>query len=100
MTVWLMLAVFFFIANLPWMGSRVFFIFPMKSKPLWIRFLELLAYYFLSLLVGALFETEFSGNIYQQEWEFFVITLSLFLVLSAPGVIYRYQWLPMQKKYR
>ena len=100
MSVWLMLLVLLIIANLPWIGNRVFFIFPMKIKPLWVRFLELVAYYFVSLVVGSLFETQFSGDVYQQQWEFFVTTLSLFFVLSAPGVIYRYQWIPMQKKYR
>ncbi|HCD05232.1 MAG TPA: DUF2818 domain-containing protein, partial [Methylophaga sp.] len=39
-------------------------------------------------------------NIYPQQWEFFVTTLSLFLVFATPGVVYRHQWLPLQKKLR
>lgn len=100
MSVWLMIALFLLIANLPWIGHRVFFVFPMQTKPVWIRFVELFVYYLISLLIGVAFETRFSGDVYQQSWEFFVTTLSLFLVLAVPGVVYRYQWLPMQKKFK
>ena len=96
MSIWLMLFIFLCIANLPWIGDRVFLLFPMQAKPLWLRFIELLVYYFIVLLIGVAFETQFSGDVYQQQWEFFVTVLCLFLVLSAPGLIYRYQWLPTQ----
>jgi hypothetical protein len=99
MSVWLMIALFLLLANLPWIGDRVFFIFTMKSKPVWVRLIELLVYYLLSLLLAIAFEQRFSGDIYPQGWEFFVTTFSLFLVLAVPGVVYRYQWLPMQKKF-
>jgi hypothetical protein len=100
MSVWLMIGLFLLIANLPWVGNRVFFVWPMQSKPVWVRLLELLVYYFICLLIGIAFEIRFSGDVYTQQWEFFVTTLSLFLVLAVPGVVYRYQWLPMQKKFR
>ncbi|WP_297808440.1 DUF2818 family protein [uncultured Methylophaga sp.] len=100
MSVWLMIALFVLIANLPWIGNRVFFIYPMPLKPVWVRLVELMVYYFVSLMIGIAFEMRFSGDIYTQQWEFFVTTLSLFLVLAVPGVVYRYQWLPMQKKFK
>ncbi|GAB4303411.1 MAG: hypothetical protein Kow0083_14490 [Methylophaga sp.] len=100
MTVWLMIGLFFLLANLPWIGNRVFFIFPMQGKPVWVRLLELLVYYFVSLLIAIGFETRYSGDVYPQQWEFFVTTLSLFLVLAVPGAVYRYQWLPMQEKFK
>jgi len=100
MSVWLMIGLFLLIANLPWVGNRVFFVWPMQSKPVWVRLIELLVYYFICLLIGIAFEIRFSGDVYTQQWEFFVTTLSLFLVLAVPGVVYRYQWLPMQKKFR
>ncbi len=100
MSVWLMIGLFVLIANLPWIGNRVFFIWPLQPKPVWIRLVELLVYYFISLLIGIAFEIRFSGDVYTQQWEFFVTTLSLFLVLAVPGVVYRYQWLPMQKKFK
>jgi len=100
MSVWLMLGVFLLIANLPWGGNRVFFVFPMQNKPIWVRLVELVVYYLLSLLISMVFETRFSGDVYPQNWEFFVTTLSFFIVLAVPGVVYRYQWLPMQKKFK
>lgn len=100
MSVWLMIVLLALIANLPWIGNRVFFVVPMAAKPVWIRLGELLVYYFASLLMGIAFEMRYSGDIYTQQWEFFVTTLSLFLVLAVPGVVYRYQWLPMQKKFK
>ena len=95
-----MIGLFLLIANLPWIGNRVFFIWPLQQKPVWVRLVELLVYYFISLLIGIAFEIRFSGDVYTQQWEFFVTTLSLFLVLAVPGVVYRYQWLPMQRKFR
>ncbi|MCX4188511.1 DUF2818 family protein [Methylophaga sp. OBS4] len=100
MSIWLIIILFLLIANLPWIGNRVFFVFAMKTKPVWVRLIELLVYYLLSLLMAIVFETRFSGDIYPQSWEFFVTTFSLFLVLAVPGVVYRYQWLPLQKKFR
>ncbi len=100
MSVWLMIGLFLLIANLPWIGNRVFFIWPLQQKPVWVRLVELLVYYFISLLISIAFEIRFSGDVYTQQWEFFVTTLSLFLVLAVPGVVYRYQWLPMQRKFR
>jgi len=100
MTVWLMIGLFLLVANLPWIGNRVFFMFPMRTKPVWVRLAELIVYYLMSLLIGIVFETRFSGEVYTQNWEFFVTTLSFFLVLSVPGVVYRFQWLPMQEKFK
>lgn len=100
MSVWLMIGLFLLIANLPWIGNRVFFIWRLQQKPVWVRLVELVVYYFISLLIGIAFEIRFSGDVYNQQWEFFVTTLSLFLVLAVPGVVYRYQWLPMQKKFK
>ena len=100
MTVWLMIGLFLLIANLPWFGERLFFIVKMKAKPVWLRLAELMVYYLLSLLLAVGFEIRFSGDIYPQTWEFFVTTFCLFLVLAVPGVIYRYQWLPMQHKFK
>jgi hypothetical protein len=94
-----LILLFFIIANLPWFTERVFFIYkPNTMKPVAIRLLEVVIYYFGCLLIGIAAEIQFSGEVYQQCWEFFVTTFSLFLVLAVPGVIYRYQWLPMNQK--
>jgi len=101
MSIWLLLLIMFVLANLPWVNARFFLVIPLKNgKNAWWRLLEVMVYYFVALLVSVGFEQRFAGNIYPQQWEFFVTTLSLFLVFSVPGVVYRHQWLPLQKRLR
>jgi glucan phosphoethanolaminetransferase (alkaline phosphatase superfamily) len=95
-----MLGLFLLIANLPWFGDRLFMVFSLQKKKMWVRLVELLVYYVLSLLIAIAFETRYAGDIYPQNWEFFVTTFSLFLVFAVPGVVYRYQWLPLQEKFK
>jgi hypothetical protein len=95
----MLISFFLILANLPWFTSRVFCFFPVTTiKSPKIRLIELLVYYGIVMLVGRAIEMDFSGEVYPQQWEFFVTTFSVFLVLSAPGVIYRYQWLTSQRK--
>ena len=93
-----LILIFFVIANLPWLTDRIFLVYPIKHKSVLIRLIELVIYYLASLLIAIAAETHFSGDIFPQQWEFFVTTFCLFLVLSVPSVIYRYQWLPMTEK--
>ncbi|MDC9724380.1 MAG: DUF2818 family protein [Gammaproteobacteria bacterium] len=94
-----LILLFLVIANLPWFTERVFLVYPLQSvKSVVIRLIELVVYYFASLLIAIAAEIQFSGDVFPQQWEFFVTTFCLFLVLAVPGVIYRYQWLPMQQK--
>jgi len=89
---------FLIIASLPWITERVFLVYPLaKPKPVFIRLIELMVYYVLCLLISVATEIQFSGEVFSQQWEFFVTTFCGFLVLSVPGVIYRYQWLPQVK---
>jgi len=93
-----LILLFLVIANLPWLTERVFLVYPVKeTKSVLIRLIELIVYYFMSLLIAITAEIQFSGEVFPQQWEFFVTTFSLFLVLAVPGVIYRYQWLSMTK---
>jgi hypothetical protein len=95
-----LILLFFVIANLPWFTERLFLVIPLtKNKSVFLRLIELIAFYFVSLVIATIFESRFSGGeVHPQTWEFFVTTFCLFLVLSFPGVIYRYQWLPMKNK--
>jgi uncharacterized protein DUF2818 len=89
-----LILLFLIIANLPWLTERIFLVFPIGSiKSVFIRLIELVVFYFVSLLIAISFEIQFSGEVYPQSWEFFVTTFCLFLVLAVPGVVYRYQWL-------
>ena len=92
-----LILLFFVIANLPWFTERFLLVIPLANKKsIVLRLVELIAFYFSSLFIAELFESRFSGEeIHPQNWEFFVTTFCLFLVLSVPGVVYRYQWLPL-----
>lgn len=54
-----------------------------------VRLLEVLVFYGLIGVLGFAFEVNM-GNRFEQGWEFYAITLSLFLVLGYPGFVYRY----------
>jgi hypothetical protein len=62
---------------------------PKAPKSLGVRLLELLAFYFLAGAVGLLLEKR-AGQIAPQTWEFYAITLTLFVTFSFPGFVYRY----------
>ena len=97
----LLIFILFLIANFPWINDRVFLVYNLKKvKPGWVRIGELVIYYFIGLLIGIAFEIRYSGDVYQQGWEFFVTTFCLFVVLAVPGMVYRFQWLPMQEKFK
>ncbi len=95
-----LILLFLVIANLPWFTERMLLVIPLaKNKFIFIRLIEVIIFYFVSLVIATIFESRFSGGeIHPQTWEFFVTTFCLFLVLSVPGVVYRYQWIPMNIK--
>ena len=59
------------------------------GKGLGLRLAELVVVY---LLVGgfALLLEKRAGQIASQGWEFYAITLALFITLAFPGFVYRY----------
>ena len=54
----------------------------------WMELLRMTAGAFFGAL-GFTFESAL-GNRFAQTWEFYAITLSLYLVLAYPGFVYRY----------
>lgn len=80
-------------ANAPFFSPRILFVLRPGSgvKNLAWRLLEVVILYF---CVGALarFMEARAGQIYPQNWEFYAITFSLFVVLGYPGFVYRYLW--------
>lgn len=88
----ILLAVAIVAANLPWLSERLLFVFPPPGgeKTAWLRLLEWLALY---VLVGGIalgLEQKSFGERHAQDWEFYAVTLCLFLVFALPGFIYRY----------
>jgi len=58
-------------------------------KPFIDRFLEVLVSYVLVGTLGNALELNL-GNAFTQGWEFYAVTLALFLVLAYPGFVWRY----------
>lgn len=60
-----------------------------RSKSFVSRLCETLVLYLLIGVLGLAFESQL-GNPFAQGWEFYAITLCLYLVLAFPGFVYRY----------
>lgn len=59
------------------------------EKSFFDRLLEVLTMYGLVGVLGFAFEANI-GNIFGQRWQFYAVTLSLFVVLAYPGFVFRY----------
>mgnify|MGYP001764966947 CR=1 FL=1 len=92
MEVAVLLAITLIAANLPFITERLFFVKSLAmGKHLGWQLLELVVLYFVVGGIAWLLERK-SGNVHGQNWEFYAITASLFLVFAFPGFIYRYLW--------
>ena len=88
---WFVILLAAFAANLPFFSERLFALIPLKRavKPFWMRLIELASLYVLVGGVAYLLEAGI-GNVFSQGWEFYTITICLFLVLAFPGFVFRY----------
>ena len=78
-------------ANLPWLSERFLFVWrPAVGKKEWMRLLEWLVLYGLVGLIAVGLERKAYGDVHPQSWEFYVVTLCLFLVFALPGFVYRH----------
>ncbi|QTR44600.1 DUF2818 family protein [Thiothrix litoralis] len=87
---WGFLALALLLANLPWLSQRCFLILQCDSKSMWVRLLEWFVLYFVVGGIALLLEDRTMGSIYPQAWEFYAVTLALFMVFAFPGFIYRH----------
>jgi hypothetical protein len=86
-------------ANVPFLNQRLFGVVPMPlreaaghrrpKKNAWIRIGELIVLYFVIGVLGFMLEAR-AGNRFEQGWQFYAITFSLFVVLAFPGFTYQY----------
>ncbi len=89
-SVWLVVLLALFAANLPFLSNRVFAVVrPKAPKSLALRLLELVVGYFVVGGTG-LFLEQRAGQIAPQGWEFYAITGTLFVTFAFPGFVYRY----------
>ena len=87
----LLLALVF--ATLPFLTERIFFVgaAPKDGKSFGWRLLELVLLYFVAGTAAWLMESR-AGQVHPQRWEFYAVTVCLFLVFAYPGYVYRYLW--------
>ena len=78
-------------ANLPFVNQRLFAFVPLKAarKSAWLRIGELIVLYFVAGAFGFMLEAR-AGNRFEQGWQFYAITFSLFLVFAFPGFTFQY----------
>ncbi|SAL25098.1 membrane protein [Caballeronia udeis] len=78
-------------ANLPFANQRLFAVIPLKAakKSVWIRIAEIIVLYFIVGALGFMLEAR-AGNRFEQGWQFYAVTFSLFLVLAFPGFAFQY----------
>jgi hypothetical protein len=90
-------------ANVPFLNQRLFAVVPIPlavqsasrarrraaKKSAWIRIAELIVLYFVVGALGFMLEAR-AGNRFEQGWQFYAITFSLFVVLAFPGFTYQY----------
>ncbi|BCZ78381.1 membrane protein [Paraburkholderia terrae] len=78
-------------ANLPFLNQRLFGVMPLKAtkKSAWLRLGELIVLYFIVGALGFMLEAR-AGNRFDQGWQFYAITFSLFVVLAFPGFTFQY----------
>jgi hypothetical protein len=82
-------------ANVPFLNQRLFACIPLpqlcrqgRKRTCW-RLIELMLLYCGVGVCARLLEAR-AGNVFTQDWPFYVITVSLFLVFAAPGVTFCY----------
>jgi hypothetical protein len=92
---WFIVLVALVCANLPFVNQRIFALVPApgvasgEKKSGWWRIAELIALYFVTGALGFALEAH-AGNRFEQGWQFYAITFSLFLVFAFPGFMFQY----------
>ena len=88
--VWLVLVMALFGANAPFMSDRMFLVVPLKAqKSWWQRVAEIVLLYFAVVGLSLALEQRL-GQIYPQHWQFYAVSLAMFVVLAFPGFVMRY----------
>ena len=91
---WFVVVLALALANLPFFNQRLFGCLPVPlgargRKSTWWRILELVLLYAVVGGVGFWFEARV-GNRFDQGWQFYAVTFSLFVVFAFPGFTFQY----------
>lgn len=80
-------------ANAPFLSRRILFVWAPKGTDKhggW-RVLEVVILYLATMALAKALEGRI-GDVYPQGWEFYAVTVCLFVVLGYPGFVLRYLW--------
>lgn len=98
-TTWVLLGLILLAANLPWFSNKLFYVYPvdkgadkLQTKNLGWCLLEIIVLYFVIGSIALYTEKATFGQNAHQDWEFYAVTFSLFIVFSFPGFVYRVLW--------
>jgi hypothetical protein len=91
--IWAYLVLCLVLANLPWLTTqRLLMVKRLSSdKSIWVVLLEWFLYALIALMAGWALEWQLTGDIKDQDWEFFVSILFMFAIMTFPGLIWRQQ---------
>jgi hypothetical protein len=78
-------------ANVPFFNQRLFAVVPLGAakKSAWLRIAEMIVLYFVIGMIGFALEAR-AGNRFDQGWQFYAITFSMFVVFAFPGFTFQY----------
>lgn len=92
LAIWGYLLLCLLLANLPWLVSqRLLLVKPVVSKSFWLALVEWSFYALVALLAGWGLEWQLTGEVKDQDWEFYVSVLFMFAIFAFPGLIWRQQ---------
>ncbi len=88
---WIIIFLMVVSANFPFMTESLLGVWRLKraEKPFYMRLMELIFLYFMVLGIARLLESN-AGNAFSQGWQFYAVTVCLFLVLAFPGFVFRH----------
>lgn len=79
----------FVLANWPFLTEKKFFLFGQGLKTMGFRIVELSVGFALLLVIGFGLEASI-GRLQTQTWNFYAISLCIFLLMAYPGFVWRY----------
>jgi len=97
----LILTVLLVAANIPWISEKFFLFFAIPNnteKRIWMRLVEWFAFASLALLFSLGLEQKSLGLTHSQDWEFYAIFFSLFVVFAFPSFIFRHLVVPLRQR--
>ncbi|WP_373753465.1 DUF2818 family protein [Neisseria sp. CCUG17229] len=89
MYILLLLALIF--ANAPFLTNKLLGVIPVAKKHFGHHLLELFIGFGITAALAYLLESR-AGAVHPQEWEFYAVTVCLYLIFAFPCFVWRYFW--------